>query len=262
MTTLTIFIIALLIALPASAQTITVLNGTGELTRAGFKYRVGPGTVLRQGDIIKAFGELQVNGPFGAYVITTRGQIGLTYTVIKKCAVGRSVAIDNVVSFFSPFSASGRPFTCPSSIFRAIDMRTLANYRLKSAASFETVSDTTILTVAAGEVTASNVGVDVAVPAGYGNRTTEGQPPGPPMPIDYTLALSDLKVKKSALGLTLQGRLNPLNLLSIQGVSVPTNERGCFSATFRQPITNNQIEVAVASGNRKRVYPIPLPMGR
>jgi len=238
-------------ALPA----YDVLAGEALLQRQGRTYTAIRGVKLIEGDTLVVRSQIQFLGDFGAFVATAKTGF-FQLTLLRR----ESGCIRNVISYKGSINLTPRPLLCDRSLLQLISLSSGASYTFRGTnAWIEDEGTATKLIVEHGLVEASAQGVTVAVPTGYGNITREGEPPGAAIALDSDLSLRDLKIVRTALGVEISAKINPLNQCLIQGILIGAF-RGEPKAHFEFPITGNSlnIEVRNSQGNR-RVYSYPLP---
>jgi hypothetical protein len=271
----TIFLGATAIALLCplvTAQTYEILDGTALLQRRGQTYNTVRGGQLIEGDalVVPKGRSLQFLGDYGAFVATAK--VGFYRLTLLRRYDG---CIRDVISYRGTLNITPRPLLCPYSLLQVISLNSGGSYSFRGTnAWIEDRANTTKLTVEHGLVEASAQGITVEIPTGYGNITTEGQPPGEPIALDNDLQLRDLKIVRSALGVEISASLNPLNSMRIQGVEA-VKIQGAEAETLRGfqsspdlpirchlnfPIAGNSLNIEVRnSQGKRRIYGYPLP---
>jgi hypothetical protein len=254
--------IALLCPL-VTAQTYEILDGAALLQREGQTYNTVRGGQLIEGDVlvVPKGRSLQFLGDYAAFVATAK--FGFYKLTLLRRYDG---CIRDVISYRGTLNITPRPLLCPYSLLQVISLNSGGSYSFRGTnAWIEDREKTTKLTVEHGLVEASAQGVTVEIPTGYGNITTEGQPPGEPIALDNDLQLRDLKIVRSALGVEISASINPLNSVRVQGVEAET--LGGFQSSpelpirchLDFPIAGNGLIIKVQnSQGKRRVYSYPL----
>ena len=240
----------------AIAQSFEILTGNPLIQRAGRTYSSGRGTKIIEGDTLVVRGATQFLGDFGSFVATAK--TGFYRATQLRRYQG---CIRNVISYQGAINITPVPFLCPYSILQIISLRSGGSYTFRGTnAWIEDEGNATKLIVEHGLVEVSAQGQTVAVPTGFGNITREGEAPGPAIKLDDDLSLKNVRIMRSALGVEVSAKINPLNNALIQGVKLIGAIRGESKVLLQFPMVGNslQIEVRNAQGKR-RVYPYPLP---
>lgn len=246
-------ILALLFCSPALAQNASVVSGMGELTRAGRVYNAGRGALLLEGDKIKGAPFVQAIGPYEAWNLKTKGSVVIS--LLRRVGCGYRTEF----LYVGQTGLSTRRPTCKDTVTTIVSYLTLASFKANSDLQLNDIGKTTVLQVDEGSVEATSAGKTTAIPGGYGNRTVEGKPPGPPIKIDYSLGLYDYRQRMTPRGLRVTGKTSPLNRVELQGVEILPNDAGCFAALVRLPVTSNALQVRVLGGDRARAYSFAVP---
>jgi hypothetical protein len=240
----------------AIAQSYEILTGNPSIQRAGRTYSSGRGTKIVEGDTLVVRGATQFLGDFGSFVATAK--TGFYQATQLRRYRG---CIRNVISYQGAINITPVPFLCPFSILQIISLRSGGSYTFRGTnAWLEDEGSSTKLIVEHGLVEVSAQGQTVAVPTGFGNITKEGEAPGPAIKLDDDLSLEKVRIVRSALGVEISAKVNPLNNALIQGVAITGAIRGESKVLLQFPMVGNsvQIEVRNAQGKR-RVYGFPLP---
>jgi hypothetical protein len=262
---------------PVTAQTYEILDGAALLQRRGQTYNTIRGGRLIESDIlvVPKGRSLQFLGDYGAFVATAK--VGFYQLTLLRRYDG---CIRDVISYRGSLNITPRPLLCRYSLLQVISLNSGGSYSFRGTnAWIEDRENTTKLTVEHGLVEATAQGITVAVPTGYGNITTEGQPPGEPIALDNDLQLRDLKIVRSALGVEISAKINPLNSVRVQGVdwetfrgeskvhvnfpcSTPCGIKD-FETRLNFPIAGNSLSIEVRNPQgKRRVYGYPLPTRR
>jgi hypothetical protein len=112
-----------------------------------------------------------------------------------------------------------------------------------------------------GAVNTAAQGKSVLVDAGFQNLTIPGEPPSPAVPIEAAQASLQLRLL-TAVGSSsarVVGRIDPVNLLKVQGQQQVTDRNGDFDLTVAMP-SSRRIEVAVTTPlGTQQVYELAVP---
>jgi hypothetical protein len=232
-----------------------VLSGAAFLQRQNQTFTAVRGVKLIEGDTLIVRSQIQFLGDFGAFVATAKPGF-YQMTLLRR----ESGCIRNVISYRGSINITPRPLLCDRSLLQIISLLTGGSYTFRGTnAWLEDEGKTTKLIVEHGLVEASAQGITVAVPTGYGNLIREGQPPGPAIKLDDNLSLRDLKIVRSALGVDISAKINPLNSVRVQGVETETF-RGESKVHVDFPIVGNSLSIEVRnSQGKRRIYSYPLP---
>ncbi len=239
----------------AIAQHFEILNGNPMIQRSGRTYTSGRGTKIVEGDTLVVRGATQFLGDFGSFVATAK--TGFYQATQLRRYRG---CIRNVISYQGAINITPVPFLCPFSILQIISLRSGGSYTFRGTnAWLEDEGNSTKLIVEHGLVEVSAQGQTVAVPTGFGNITKEGEAPGPAIKLDDDLSLKNVRIVRSALGVEISAKINPLNQCLVQGVAVG-NIRGESKALLQFPMTGNSVQIEVLNTQgKRRVYGFPLP---
>ena len=132
------------------------------------------------------------------------------------------------------------------------------------------VDDSGITTVAttAGSVAASAQGVTVVVNDGFFSTIVPGEPPSPPQQIGTTnlrvgvRRLEVLDLPSGDRGVRITGVVHPINSITINGITLETDETGSFGPT-EIPLEGNRLNVTVSSPVwGERIYGVTLTGSR
>jgi hypothetical protein len=254
----TVFLGAIATLIPLAAHALPafdVLGGQALLQRYNQTYTAIRGVKLIEGDTLVVRSQIQFLGDFGAFVATAKSGF-YQLTLLRR----ESGCIRNVISYRGSINITPRPLLCDRSILQIISLNSGGSYTFRGTnAWIEDEEKATKLIVEHGRVEASAQGVTVAVPTGYGNITREGEPPGAAIALDNDLNLRDLKIVRSALGVEISAKINPLNQCLVQGVPIGAS-RGEPKAHLEFPISGNALNIEVRNPQgKRRVYSYPLP---
>jgi hypothetical protein len=254
----TIFLGAIATFIPLTAHAVPafdVLSGQSLLQRQGRTYTAMKGVKLIEGDTLVVRAQIQFLGDFGAFVATAKAGF-YQLTLLRR----ESGCIRNVISYKGGLNITPRPLLCDRSILQIISLNSGGSYTFRGTnAWIEDEGKATKLIVEHGLVQSSAQGVTVAVPTGYGNITREGEAPGAAIALDNNLELQDLKIVRSALGVEISAKINPLNQCLIQGVQIGPF-RGVPKAHLEFPILGNSLNIEVQNPQgKRRIYSYPLP---
>jgi hypothetical protein len=246
-------LLVLVLQFPSHAQHFEILRGNALLQRGGRLFNVYRGTKLVEGDRLFARSTVIFVGDYKAFTAIFREGM-LEFLQLSRDKNG---CIQNVIGFRGSVSFSSRPRLCRGGFVTALSLASGASYAINSAVDLFDSKDSSFLAVQYGRVDASNAGKTLRVTTGLGNVTMLGQPPGPAIALDNDLALRDLKIRRTALGLEITANINPLNSLRIQGVDVST-EYGAVKALLDLPMSGNSLNFEVRnSAGKARVYSLP-----
>lgn len=253
-----IFLCALLTFIPLGVRAqpaYEVLSGTAQIQRAGLTYSVGRKALLIEGDTLVVRSQIQFLGDFGAFLATAKTGF-YQMTLLRR----ESGCIRNIISYRGKLNITPRPLLCDRSLLQIISLSSGGSYSFRGTnAWIQDEGKITKLTVEHGLVEASAQGVTVLVPTGYGNFIKEGEAPSPPIKLDDDLELRDLKIVRSALGIEILAKINPLNTIKNQGEEIETFQ-GELKVHLDFPISGNGLRIEVANPQGKnRVYTYPLP---
>jgi hypothetical protein len=254
-------VILVAISVPLSIQTTSaqaaydVLSGSAYLQRQNQTFSAVRGVKLIEGDTLVVPSQIQFLGDFGAFVATAKP--GFYQMTLLRRETG---CIRNLISYRGKINITPRPLRCDRSLLQIISLLSGGSYTFRGTnAWLEDEGQSTKLAVEHGLVETSAQGITVPVPGGYGNITKEGQPPGPAIALDSDLSLRDLKIARSALGVEISAKINPLNSIRIQGVDLETF-RGESKVHLDFPIAGNSLAIEVQnSQGKRRIYSLPLP---
>lgn len=240
----------------AIAQSYEILTGNPSIQRAGRTYSSGRGTKIVEGDTLVVRGATQFLGDFGSFVATAK--TGFYQATQLRRYRG---CIRNVISYQGAINITPVPFLCPFSILQIISLRSGGSYTFRGTnAWLEDEGSSTKLIVEHGLVEVSAQGSTVPVPTGYGNITKEGKAPGAPIALDGDLSLSNVRIVRSALGVEISAKVNPLNNALIQGDAITGAIRGGSKTLIQFPMVGNSLQIEVRNPQgKRRVYPYPLP---
>ena len=240
----------------AIAQHFEILNGNPLIQRAGRTYSSGRGTKIIEGDTLVVRGATQFLGDFGSFVATAK--TGFYQATQLRRYRG---CIRNVISYQGAINVTPVPFLCPFSILQIISLRSGGSYTFRGTnAWIEDEGNSTKLIVEHGLVEVSAQGQTVAVPTGFGNITKEGEAPGPAIKLDDDLSLEKVRIVRSALGVEVSAKINPLNNALIQGVKLIGAIWGDQKTLIQFPMVGNSLQIEVRNPQgKRRVYGFPLP---
>jgi hypothetical protein len=250
-----------------------VIDGVATLTRGAGQYTVQRGSRLYEGDILNVQSRLQLISPYGAFTLT-KGK-GLLKIILSR---QEGCGLRMLLSYFGRISVNARTRTCSNTtaVFESLQtgasfdawgglraMRlypgTVVAQAIPPLGSISFVAldrgNASVLAVTKGTISVQNEGQTRNVPAGHGNLTAKGQPPGSPLALDEELKLQKLKLERTPKGLKINATINPLNTLLVQGKEVSPQ------SVVPWPIVSNDLRVGVRNltGDRTRYYIYPLP---
>lgn len=240
----------------AIAQHFEILTGNPLIQRQGRTYSSGRGTKIVEGDTLVVRGATQFLGDFGSFVATAK--TGFYQATQLRRYKG---CIRNVISYQGAINITPVPFLCPYSILQIISLRSGGSYTFRGTnAWIEDEGTSTKLIVEHGLVEVSAQGSTVSVPTGFGNITKEGEAPGPAIALDDDLSLEKVRIVRSALGVEVSAKINPLNNALIQGGAITGAIRGESKTLIQFPMVGNSVQIEVLNTQgRRRVYSYPLP---
>jgi hypothetical protein len=154
-----------------------------------------------------------------------------------------------------------RPFTNPDSEF---EIRTPAGVSGVRGTEFGVAvqpDGRTGVATLEGSIEASAQGESVTVPAGFQTLIVQGEPPTPPVPLTDDPGL-DVTVLRSirvdgAAGVQLAGRIDPVNLLMIEGMIQPTDRTGAFDVQL--PVGDRIRATVVTPLGTEQLYELVVP---
>lgn len=247
---------ALVYSQSAIAQSFEILNGNPLIQSNGRTYSSGRGTKIIEGDTLIVRGATQFLGDFGSFVATAK--TGFYEATQLRRYKG---CIRNVISYRGSINITPVPFLCRSSFLQIISLRSGGSYTFRGTnAWIEDEGNSTKLIVEHGLVEVSAQGSTVSVPTGFGNITKEGEAPGPAIKLDDDLSLKNVRIVRSALGVEISAKVNPLNQCRIQGDAITGAIRGGSKTLIQFPMVGNSLQIEVRNPQgRRRVYGFPLP---
>ncbi|NJN19963.1 MAG: FecR domain-containing protein [Leptolyngbya sp. RL_3_1] len=110
-----------------------------------------------------------------------------------------------------------------------------------------------------GAVEVSAQDVSVQVGAGFASVLVPGQPPTPPIPLDQELLLELVDFHRRDRTLYIQGRINPTNVLLLEGEAIEIGRSGWFSTVRLLPHGHRTVTFTVRNPlGEVRDYSVPV----
>lgn len=244
------------VAFPVHAQTYEVLGGDAILTRNGQRYKAERGVRLIENDLIRVPNRIQFLGAYGSFVGTQiKGQ--LHFTLLRLGKSGESL---NLMTFLGQLNLAVGHRNNPKSSLRAQSFLTGEVFTFwGTKANLIDVNECSAIAVTHGTVETSNVGQSVWVEGGYGNIGCKDAPPGQPFKLDNSLDLRNVRVEKTAVGLVITAKVNPLHKLVVEGMSFVPVSNGEVKALASQKTEGNSLKLSITdSDSITRTYYLPL----
>jgi hypothetical protein len=240
----------------AIAQTYEILNGGGVLIRNGKQYKAERGVKIVENDYLKVPNRVQFLGAYGSFLGTqTKGQ--LHFALLR---YGNKGAVINLMVFTGQLNLIVSHRTNPASRLRIQSYKTGEVFTFwGTKANVLDVGECSAIAVTSGTVETSNVGQSVWVNGGYGNIGCKDAPPEQPFKLNYSLDLKQVKIEKTAVGLVIRAKINPLHRLIVEGVSFVPENNGEVSARASQKTEGNSLKLSITdSDDTTRTFYYPL----